>query len=58
MMNHPKTTIIGIVTGLVAVLSAGLAYLKTGTVDGQTVVTGVLGILAALGLYHAADGGA
>ena len=54
-MKDPKTTILGVITGVVAILGAVAAYLKTGSIDAQGALTGVLGILAAFGLYAAAD---
>ena len=57
-MKNPKTTVAGMCTALATVLSAVAAWQTSGhPPDLQTVLTTVMGLLAALGLYHASDGG-
>lgn len=52
-MKHPKTTILGILTILSALISAGTALLSGHALDYQAVVTA---ITAGIGLITAADG--
>lgn len=55
-MSNPKTTILGVLMILGAVIKAITDYMSTGTVS-QTDLTAVLSAIGGVGLIFAKDGG-
>lgn len=55
MQKNWRTTAVAIITAVVSILLAAKAILSGQSLDVATIVQSVLGLLAALGFYHAAD---